>query len=650
MGPQKPKDLDAAQKIIDSLEKEKQSLQSQNASLTKEKNTESQTTSQAYSGLDISAESLMDPVSAAGDLWGKIQSTFSGENLLGDITSLADQSQSLANSMGIGSARSQDLRTFIADTVPEMVKLGFSEQEALTAFASVSDKLKVNTTLSTETMADLGAASKLTNSSAGELAEKFKSVGVNLDKVGKNMADVANYARSVGVNVTAVTGKVLENISRLNTMNFEGGIKGLTKMVSQSEMLGVNMEKVLSQADSLMDPEAAIKFSSTLQQLGVQSSALLDPLSAMDMALNDPTALQDEMVKVSQQFTRMKADGSGFEILPGAKLQMKAVAEGLGMTAAEFSNMALKSADLDMKMSKIRFPSLAASEEDRMLLANMSQMKDGRAVVSITDEKTGERKEVDVENLTASQIDKLKEEQTNQNKTAEELAIEQLTVQKQIAANTAAGQGAIRMGAASAAPLQRATNAAMKSVNEITKGFTDQISTQGVRGGVTDILGPIEKEAVNLATGGFSVDKISESLTSLKNELPGAIAKNLALLGNFGIEGLKTGLTGAKYAAGQEYESVTGKPAVRETESQPGGVLDTLNAIQSKASEYVRKLEVAFNIKQEIEIKGNSTGVPNEDIKKEIKDGVTEFMTDQANMGIFDKAYGTYKTSSGMNE
>ena len=285
---------------------------------------------------------------------------------------------------------------------------------------------------------------------------------------------------------------------------------------------------------------------------------------------------------------------------------------------------------LDMKMSKIRFPSLAASEEDRMLLANMSQMKDGRAVVSITDEKTGERKDVDVENLTAGQIDKLKEQQADQNKTAEELAIEQLTVQKQIAANTAAGKGAIRMGAASAAPLQRATNAAMKSVN--------------------DILGPIEKEAVNLATGGFSIDKISEALTSLKNELPGAIATNIALLGKFGVEGLKTGLTGAKYVSGKEYESVTGKPAVRETESEPGGVLNTLNAIQSKASEYINKLEIALNLKQEVEIKGNSTGVPNEDIIKGVKDGANEIFTDQNLMSIFDKAYGGYKSSNGMNE
>jgi hypothetical protein len=370
----------------------------------------------------------------------------------------------------------------------------------------------------------------------------------------------------------------------------------------------------------------------------------------MDMALNDPTELMNQMTKVSQQFTRMKADGSGFEILPGAKLQMKEVAESLGMTAAEFSGMALKSADLDMKMSKIRFPSLAASEEDRMLLANMSQMKDGRAVVSITDEKTGERKDVDVENLTAGQIDKLKEQQADQNKTAEELALEQLTVQKQIAANTAAGKGAIRMGAASAAPLQRATNAAMKSVNEITKGFTDQISTQGVRGGVTDILGPIEKEAVNLATGGFSIDKISEALTSLKNELPGAIATNIALLGKFGVEGLKTGLTGAKYAAGKEYESVTGKPAVMETESEPGGVLNTLNAIQSKASEYVNKLEVALGIKHEVEIKGNTSGVSNSEVKTIVEDVFNSKKTDELYLSTLSNALQTYKTSSGMNE
>ena len=39
-------------------------------------------------------------------------------------------------------------------------------------------------------------------------------------------------------------------------------------------------------------------------------------------------------------------------------------------------------------MSKIKFPSLASSEEDKLLIANMAQMKGGEAVLQIKNDKT----------------------------------------------------------------------------------------------------------------------------------------------------------------------------------------------------------------------------------------------------------------------
>ena len=370
------------------------------------------------------------------------------------------------------------------------------------------------------------------------------------------MADVANYAKGVGVNVGAVTKGVVENLKYLNTMNFDGGVKGLAKMVAQSEMLGVNMGKVLAKADDLMDPEKAIDFSSALQRLGVQSSALLDPLSAMDMAMNDPAKLQDEMVKISKQFTRLKADGSGFEILPGAKLQMKEIAGTLGMSADELANMALKSSDLEMKMSKIKFPGFAASEEDKTLIANMAQMKDGRAMVTITDEK-GQAKEVDVENLTAEQIEKLKEEQTNQNKSAEDIAKDQLSVLKEILAVQSGAKGAVRLGVASSGAIQRMTNTANEIRKEVNKSISDQVSTEGVRGKTGDVLGKVEEGLVEgIKTGD------TEKITASFAELPGLLLNLPKDIGASVVDAMKQASTGVGFAIKNEYKEITGEKPV----------------------------------------------------------------------------------------
>jgi hypothetical protein len=133
------------------------------------------------------------------------------------------------------------------------------------------------------------------------------------------------------------------------------------------------------------------------------------------------------MINISKEFTKLKADGSGFEILPGAKRRLREIAPLLGMNADELANMSIKSADLDMKMSKIKFPSFAASEEDKMLIANMSQMKGGEAVLQIRNDITGKMDDINVKDLTADQITKLKEQQSNENKTIEQIALDKLT-------------------------------------------------------------------------------------------------------------------------------------------------------------------------------------------------------------------------------
>lgn len=528
-----------------------------------------------------------------------LKKSFSTESLLKDIVSLQQNSQELANKMGLGSARAGELRSTIANTVPEMIKLGISESETIEKIGDVTQQLKVNTTLSKESIVGIGAASKIAGMNAGTLAKNFKDAGINLNQIGPKMAEAANYAKGVGVNVQAVTQGVANNLKNLSLYNFEGGVQGLTKMVAKSEMLGGVMDKVLQKAEGILNPEAAIEFSSTLQQLGVQSSALLDPLSAMDMALNDPAKLQEEMAKVSQQFTRMKADGSGFEILPGAKLQLREVAKAMGMNADELANMSIKSADLDMKMSKIRFPSFAASEEDKQLIANMSQMKDGKAVVQIKDE-SGEMKEVDVENLTAEQLKELKKDQADQNKSAEELAREQLDVQKQIASNTLAAIRGGQLGVATAGPIQRMTDAAYKVQETTQRAFLGQISTEGTRKAVGQPLGAIEKGVVDLTTGEISVENLLKAFSRLE-EVPGMVSNTVESIGGGLKKGTLQAFSEGSYEIQKTYSEVTGKEAVKPT-MENSSTMQQVENVSNVISQYYEKAKQAVTIESKADV------------------------------------------------
>jgi len=569
---------------------------------------------------------------------------FGDGSMFSGVDDLIEKSQQLANSMGVGRARADEFRGLIADSVPEMIKLGISETQAMTNIKKIPETLKVNTTLTKESIVEISAASKLTNYDTGQLANEFKNVGVNLNDVGNRMAEVANYAKSVGVNVTAVTDGVVKNISKLNTMNFEGGIKGLTKMVAQSQMLGINMDKVLSKADELMSPEKAIEFSAALQRLGVQSSELLDPLSAMDMAMNDPAALQNEMVKISQQFTRLKADGSGFEILPGAKLQLNEVAASLGMNADELANMSIKSADLEMKMSKIRFPGFAASEEDKQLIANMAQMKDGRAMVTIAKEGGG-TDEVAVEDLTAEQIDKLKEEQANQNKTAEEIARDQLSVLQDISAQMEGQTSSIQMGIASTGAVQRVTNAVNEFRKTTMSEISEKVTTESTRDKlVSPALGTIEKGVIDAI--------VNKDFVSLATMLPELITNLTTAAQNIGagtVDVMQNVLSKTGKNVTKEYEGVSGvKPGETNFTDYVVSQLENIkNTIQGKTTEPEKK-QIDLNANYTVDVKGNASNLTNEEMKKIVEDKLKEIMTDTKLMNEFSASQTTATNSSGM--
>jgi hypothetical protein len=451
---------------------------------------------------------------------------------------LRESAQKMANEFGLGQARMSELKTTIADTLPEMLKLGISESESLNLMTNIPKELGVNTTLGKEALVEMAAAAKVAGVEGGKLANDFKNVGVSLYDVGNRMAEVANYAKSVGVNVQAVSGLVVGNLKQLNLFNFDSGVKGLAKMASQASMLGFDMRNTFRIAEDLLSPEKAIDLAASLQRLGVSSSALLDPLKAMDLAQNDPEALQKEMINVSKEFTKLKADGSGFEILPGAKRRLREVAQALGMDADELANLSIKTADLDMKMSKIKFPSLAASEEDKMLIANMSQMKGGEAVVQIKNELTGKMDEVNVKDLSAEQIEKLKEQQANQDKKIEDIALDQLDVLERINTSLNAGKTAVSLGKATTPTMDRFYNVISKTAAITTTNLTKDITTENVRGAATGVVGPLEQEMVRFLQGKSTWETVESSLTSVKDSL-------VILAGDFvkgaGNAGLKIG-------------------------------------------------------------------------------------------------------------
>lgn len=409
----------------------------------------------------------------------------------------------IQTTFGLAKNRMDEFKNTIADAGPELIKMGLSESDVVNNLSSIMKNLGTAASLSEEAVVELTAAAKVTGQDVGTLASNFREVGISVYDVGEKMKEVTDYARSVGVSVQAVSSGVVGNLEKLNLYNFENGVKGLAKMAATSERLGISMSQVFTQAEALMSPEKAIDMSAALQRLGVTSSGLLDPLRAMDMAQNDPEALQKEMVKLGQEFTRFNEKTGQMEILPGAKRRMREVAEAVGMTKEEFSKMALKSADFEMKLKQIKMPDIVGgNQETKELIASMAQMKDGVATIKVKDEETGKITEKKVEELTPDDIKSLQKANEESSKSIEELAQNQLDETTQIKKLLESGTVAAKFAKATSPTLAKFYGQVSNAYKTVAKGTAEVIgNTKSQRETQESLYGPVSDIIKGKLTG-----------------------------------------------------------------------------------------------------------------------------------------------------
>ena len=453
----------------------------------------------------INPEQALTVIKEIGAAASQAFKMFDGEPL----KFLDEQATAVQNSFGLTKQRMGEFKNLIADTVPELAKMGISQDQALKTTTDAMEAMGTAASIGQEAIVDLAATNKLTGVSVKTLAENFREVGVSIYDVSDQMKEVVNYAKSVGVSVSGVAGKVSGSIKQMNLFNFENGVEGLTKMAVQSQRLGVDMSKTFALAEKLMSPEKAIEMSSALQRLGVTSSQLLDPLRAMDLAQNDPEELQNQMVELSKQLTKFNEETGKMEIMPGSKRRLREIAKELGMNGEELASMSIKAADFDRKLSQLKLPDFASeSKETKELIASMAQIKDGVATINIKDEKTGEVLLKQVDQLTPEDIESLKVSQEEKAKSVEELAYDQLTQLEQINSGINGVRSAAALGRATSAPVEKLFKAAMDSQKIVSKEAADKFTTKGVRSDVSSLTQKFE----DYITKGIAGDEAGQTV------------------------------------------------------------------------------------------------------------------------------------------
>jgi len=329
-----------------------------------------------------------------------------------------------------------EFSTALSDSVAGVTRLGGDLQATQETISNIALASRRNVVETSQTVQEIYATAKMLGQEADYVVESFIEVGNSVENIGEITAESIQYLQSMGLDARTIMKDVERNMESMNRFNFQDGVMGLTKMAAQASMLRFDMSQTAQLADKAMDPEGAIELASAFQRLGVTMGTLVDPYALMDASINDPGKLQDSVIDLAKTYAQFDEKTQRFEINPYGIRMLKEVEKQTGLSADNLKKTALAALELDTRLSDINF-SIDATEEDKMMIANLAKKKDGDYVVRIFDEQKG-AVDVKLSELTSQQFNKLIEQQEQEPKTIEEIQRSQLRIDEKVGADVRA--------------------------------------------------------------------------------------------------------------------------------------------------------------------------------------------------------------------
>ena len=346
---------------------------------------------------------------------GAIKDAFDPERYQTFFVKINTESKKLSRELANNTTYTKSFELNIYNAMKNAQDLGLTMAEASDYIQSFADATGKIPQIQTEVLENTKALSLLTGISVKEIAgytAEFQKIGMGQEQAQKNLVKTYATARAYGVNAAKLTKDVQSQLEKAATVQFKNGVEGLTKMAARAQQLGIDFKQIMKIGDDALDPDKAIEMASGMQMLGGNVGALGDPFKLLYMAQNDLGALQDEFIKVTAASAEYNEQTGEFKIGTQQMYRMKQMAQELGISYEDVQRSAIAAAKESKILSETQF-SPNMTEEDRKLVSSMAERKDGKWQIQIP----GSDKWVDISNMSADQINSIKEQQELMNQT-----------------------------------------------------------------------------------------------------------------------------------------------------------------------------------------------------------------------------------------
>jgi hypothetical protein len=475
----------------------------------------------SYQELKKTFESLGSPVS----------------KILDAIDGMATAANDINNSFIAGRKRLDEMNDAASRSAAGIIRLGGGISDVSNTIAGIAEGSKRQFIATEEQVSKVFAATKILGGTSAGLVETFGNVGIEISQIGVNLENSIKYIQSVGLNAKEVMSDVTNNMAQMNRFQFEGGVQGLAKMAAQASMLKFDMRETFQFAEKVLTPDGAIETAAGIQRLGISIGNLADPFALMNASINDPSGLQDSLIKATKQFTEYDEKTKSFKINPQGVLTLRELAKETNTSFENLSKSALAAADLDKRLSKINPTLTFDSPEDKQFIANMATMdKGGEYTVQLKNDKTNEVDKIKLSEITNEQLIALRKQQEEAPKTLEDIQKSQLNalldIKYAIEGNVAkgtyglAGSTAVRGNLVGAERISRAVTGAVDTAIPESVAITEKVNNAIEK--MSALF--LEKDANKISS-----DDFAKKLASLED----TILKDANSLGQKGMEAFK---------------------------------------------------------------------------------------------------------------
>lgn len=357
-----------------------------------------------------------------------------GGDILKQIQNEEQLRTDINEQIGITGNLSRSVRDTIIESTTSALRFGYGMSDVSKMFQSMAEITGKANFMSVETA---NKSYSVARSFVGSLGDVGRLLG-EAEKVGLGASDtltaIEKTGRSslgLGLNTKKTTELLKTDLSKLNEYGFKNGIDGLNRMVQKSVEFRMNLGEVFKIADKVMSPDGAIELTANLQVLGGAIGDFNDPMKLMYMATNNVEGLQDALIGAAGGLATYNQEQGRFEITGVNLRRAKEMAAQLGIEYKEFAKGAIAAQERLSVVQDLAGKGFGLNEKDTEFIANLSQMKDGKMVLSIPEDvsqKLGVATETAISDLTQQQIEILKANKEElEQKPLEDVAREQFS-------------------------------------------------------------------------------------------------------------------------------------------------------------------------------------------------------------------------------